>query len=52
MSYDPTEYDCIDEHVPDYAELEGIDQIISDEEFTHSLRDETYEINDLDDIPY
>ena len=51
MDYDPSEFGCCDEHVP-YEELEGLDLIIADMELTESFKDDTIELDELDDIPY
>jgi hypothetical protein len=49
--YDPSDFECSDEHVP-YEELEGLDLLIADMELSESFQDETLELDDLDDIPY
>lgn len=47
MTFDPSEFDCIDEHGHD---LDGIDLIVFDEEF--SKLDVPLEIELEDDVPY
>jgi hypothetical protein len=51
--FDPSDYESCDENVPDYAELDGIDRIMAEEDFSNALMDDGIEINDdFDDIPY